>query len=108
MITEHTKDSLSKDRDTGSINNMVELLALRKVINAKGETFYYNSDNRLHRIYGPALITSLGTQIWYKDGLKHRTDGPAMIWASGHYECWVGGKLVAHGYREQYKAQHSK
>jgi hypothetical protein len=30
--------------------------------------------------------------IWQLDGQRHRTDGPAVIWASGTQEWWLDGQ----------------
>ena len=40
-----------------------------------------------HREDGPAVIDRDGTQYWYKDGSLHREDGPAVIRPSG-YMAW--------------------
>jgi hypothetical protein len=34
-----------------------------------------------------------GTREWYLDGQLHRTDGPAIEWASGAREWYLNGKL---------------
>jgi hypothetical protein len=34
-----------------------------------------------------------GTQFWYKDGKRHREDGPAIIWPDGYQSWWKDGKL---------------
>ena len=33
------------------------------------------------------VVDDEGTQCWYQNGLRHRTDGPAMTWANGD-QCW--------------------
>ena len=30
-----------------------------------------------------------GDKIWKVNGKFHRTDGPAIVWASGHKEWWI-------------------
>ena len=35
-----------------------------------------------HREDGPAIIRDTGDMRWYLDGHAHRTDGPAIVWAS--------------------------
>ncbi len=40
-------------------------------------------DGLLHRLDGPAIIYPEGNIAWYKDGLYHRLDGPAVVWKSG-------------------------
>jgi hypothetical protein len=40
---------------------------------------YRNLDGKMHRIYGPAYIsTNYDIEIWCKDGEYHREDGPAI------------------------------
>lgn len=39
----------------------------------------YTLKGKLHRLDGPALITTFGDQIWYKNGKKHNDNGPAAI-----------------------------
>ena len=47
---------------------------------------YYNSDRKLHRIYGPAYISTVYKfEAWYKDGELHRDGGPALISTSNEY-----------------------
>ena len=48
---------------------------------------YYDSDKRLHRIYGPAHIsTYYKYEMWYLHGDLHRVGGPAVILKNG--ELW--------------------
>jgi len=39
-----------------------------------------------HRDNGPAVIFNDGCQYWYKNGKYHREDGPAVIWSN--YQAW--------------------
>ena len=39
-------------------------------------------------------ITETGTEIWYKNGKKHRRDGPAVIRSCGVVESWLYGRQV--------------
>jgi hypothetical protein len=52
-----------------------------------------------------------GNQEWYKNGLLHHKDGPAVEWADGHKEWWINGKQHrddgpaienSNGYKEWY------
>ena len=47
-----------------------------------------------HRTDGPAAIWADGYKAWYQNGLRHREDGPAVVWASGHEEWYLNGKFV--------------
>jgi len=50
---------------------------------------------KLHRVDGPAIITSDLVEEWYIDGKRHRLDGPAVEWLngreSGRKEWWING-----------------
>ena len=36
-------------------------------------------------------IDTIGDRRWFKNGKKHRKDGPAIEWANGHREWWING-----------------
>ena len=38
------------------------------------------------------IIRTDGTQTWYVNGQRHRTDGPAVVNADGDQEWWVNGQ----------------
>lgn len=41
---------------------------------------YRNKDGKYHRIHGPAYTSpKYQVQEWYKEGVRHREDGPAII-----------------------------
>lgn len=44
-----------------------------------------------HRDNGPAIMWKDGSQSWYKHGKIHRLDGPAMIHANGANVWYVDG-----------------
>ena len=72
-----------------------------KTKDENGIVKWYKYD-RLHRDDGLA-VECPWYKAWYKDGLRHRTDGPAYILddkASGqHYEGWcLYGKLIPKGF----------
>lgn len=56
-----------------------------------GKTVWYEN-GKYHRIDGPAVIESDGTQKWYLNGVRHREDGPAIIRPDGREEWWINGK----------------
>ncbi len=49
-----------------------------KVDGLDGRTRYYK-DGVLHRDDGPAIVGRDGYEAWFKDGKSHREDGPAII-----------------------------
>jgi len=36
-----------------------------------------------------------GTQMWYKNGKRHREDGPALIWYDGTQMWWLNSRLYS-------------
>lgn len=65
----------------------------------------------LHRVDGPAIIYTNGTQVWYHNGEIHREDGPAITWgdtkvyANHGYLHNINGPTVIcrqHGFHNQY------
>ena len=66
---------------------------MRKIIDAFGNTGYYNDNNKLHREDGPAVIFKNGYEAWYLNGLLHREDGPAKG-KNGTNEWWYKGRRI--------------
>ena len=63
------------------------------VVNRYGNKIWRNKRCQLHRTDGlPAVIYANGTQEWWVNGKRHRTDCPAVIDAAGTQEWWVNGK----------------
>ena len=73
------------------LDQLAEELTLRVEINKYGTIRYYNSDNQLHRIYGPAAILSGGLKLWYQNNKRHRLDGPAVMYANGDNAWYIDG-----------------
>lgn len=61
------------------------------LLESKGHGRSYWRDGLRHREDGPAIEYSKGSKEWYKDGLRHREDGPAVIWSFGIQQWWVNG-----------------
>lgn len=80
-----------------SNNKLSEILAFaiyrtRVIKHPNGVSWFKNG--LLHRDNGPAVITKSGTKEWYKRGKLHRTDGPAVEDDKlKNYEYWYEGKL---------------
>jgi hypothetical protein len=49
-------------------------------------------NGRRHREDGPAVIYTDGAQFWYKEGELHREDGPAVDLPEGYKEWCIEGK----------------
>ena len=58
----------------------------------KGDVIYYK-DGLIHREDGPAMICANGNTIWVQRGVPHRKDGPAAEFANGSKLWLVRGKL---------------
>ena len=104
-----------------------DALKYRVDVDMFGTRRYYNSDNQLHRmggpaveyvnghvewwqngqhhrIDGPAIEWCGGTKIWYQYDIRHRTDGPAVEWASGFKEWYINGEeLTEDEYNQRVK-----
>jgi antitoxin component YwqK of YwqJK toxin-antitoxin module len=63
---------------------------------------WFNKENELHRLDGPAKINyypsgKLSTEFWYKNGKRHRIGGPAVLdydydgKVVAFYEYWING-----------------
>lgn len=70
---------------------LAELLTLNASINEYGDTIFRNYLGHLHRIHGPAVVTQVGGEYWYRDNILHRTDGPAMIHHTGECGWYIDG-----------------
>jgi len=57
-----------------------------KIIDKDGTERWYK-DGLLHREDGPAVIFKDGTEYWYKAGQRHREGGPAILDRNGD-EWW--------------------
>jgi len=54
--------------------------------------FYYNSDGKFNNLYGPAVNHNNRIKMWYRNGVYHRENKPAVITTLG--ELWYyNGKL---------------
>ena len=58
-----------------------------------GTVIYRNAAGEYHRTDGPAIVYATGEQRWYQNGVLHREDGPAIVYPGGN-KCWYrNGKL---------------
>ncbi len=58
-----------------------------------GGTIRHYKDGRKHREDGPAVIYPDGDWMWYKEGYLHREDGPAFyLHKDGEYRWYKNGK----------------
>jgi hypothetical protein len=66
---------------------------LTKIADRYGRVEYLNTKGQFHRIGGPAIIWSDGSQSYYVNGKLNRTDGPTYIRPNGYQAYLVNGKL---------------
>ena len=89
---------------------LFELLSLECRVDSDGTTRYYNKQDQMHRVFGPAVeYSDGGRHEWWQNGLPHRLDGPAIECTDG-YRAWfqngqrhrIDGPAVEYedGYRE--------
>lgn len=72
-------------------------------------TYFYDSQNRFHKSYGPSAEYEDGSYEYYKDGQRHRKDGPAIMMMpyedeideEPREEYWLDGEWLT-------KEEHSK
>jgi len=65
---------------------------LVRIVDATG-TERWHRNGVLHRTDGPAISYPDGTERWYRNGRLHRTDGPAITHADGSQEWFSDGVL---------------
>ncbi len=58
---------------------------------SQGTKWYY-TDGLLHREDGPAVLYADGSESWFMNGVLHRTGGPARDWVYGNEEWYQHGK----------------
>jgi hypothetical protein len=62
-------------------------------ITTVNEVTYYTVNNELSRYDGPAYEDfETGYKSYWKHGMRHRVDGPAVITSNDDLEYWVNGK----------------
>ena len=52
------------------------------------------NDSLRHRVDGPALVWADGEQYWYRRGRFHFAHGPAIIWPGGRLRWYEDGQLL--------------
>ena len=64
-----------------------------KSVWSNGDTFHYNHKGKRHNPNGPAIHRADGYKAYYINGVRHRTDGPAII--CDHFELhFINGKYA--------------
>ncbi len=70
------------------------MLLIEKEISEDGTHYYYNEQDQLHRVDGPAVEWANGNKYWYQNNKLHRVDGPAIEYANGDKVWWYNNKLL--------------
>jgi len=52
-------------------------------VTERGDRFWYNEQNQLHKEDGPAMELMNGDKEWFMNGKHHREGGPAIEYANG-------------------------
>ena len=73
------------------LDQLAEELTLRCEVNEYGIIRYYNSNDEVHRIGGPAVIYPSGSKYWIQNDKLHRLDGPATVYADGSNSWYIDG-----------------
>ena len=71
-----------------------DTLKYRVEVDMFGTRRYYNSDNRLHRMAGPAIEYVNGHVEWWQNDQCHRIDGPAVVYANGRKDWYINDKVM--------------
>ena len=58
------------------------------IVNRKGDKCWYDANGELQRVE-----YDNGDKRWFKNGKRHRLDGPACEFINGHKAWYVDGKL---------------
>jgi hypothetical protein len=72
----------------------IEYILKGYTITAGEECIIWRLNHQRHRTDGPAVIYANGSQVWYLNNQRHRTDGPAVIWADGAQFWYLNGLYI--------------
>lgn len=64
------------------------------IISRCGTQRWFKNGKR-HREDGPAVINNNNDKYWYRNGLLHRLDGPAIEYSSGGGSWYIKGTYIA-------------
>jgi hypothetical protein len=88
-------------------NNPIERIAdkdmyIDDVNICPGDSYYLNSEGHLDRKDGPAVqghtVKTWRYEVWMKNGVRHRLDGPAITWPTGEKWWYVDGEPIFRGH----------
>ena len=88
-----TDESDSECREYRDSNGRLDRVDGPALIHANGSTKWYRHGRR-HREGGPACVYMNGTRKWYREGLRHRDEGPAATYPDGRRIWFIDGEAV--------------
>jgi len=68
----------------------------------------YHKQGLLHRTNGPAIEWADGIKEWYNMGMRHRTNGPAVEYADGSMLWFIKGKQYTEHEFNDYRIKFNK
>ena len=74
------------------LKNTKELIMIKQETDEDGNVRYYKN-GLLHREDGPAIEYVSGYKSWFFDGKLHREDGPAVTYISGSSFWYINGQF---------------
>lgn len=80
-----------RQENTLSPDALIEALSGSVITQPDGVVVYLNAAGKPHRTDGPAVITATGSRYWYRNGKLHRTDGPAIMFSGGSCDWYLNG-----------------
>jgi len=69
------------------LRSSCEIKINMKVVKRWNRTEIFNDKDELHSFNDNPAVTTIGTKQWYKEGKRHRLDGPAII-SANRYKYW--------------------
>lgn len=104
----------NKKESFDKLSWQIQLGYHHKETDRKGNTYYYNENNRLHKENGPAIEYSDGDKEWWIKGELHRLDDAAIEYADGSKQWWINHRFIGSSYEgfteddfENYKREYS-
>jgi len=65
------------------------MITYKVTVDELGDVRWYNENDKLHRLDGPAVECADGHKIWWNNDKIHRLDGPAVEWPDGTKEWYI-------------------
>ena len=68
----------------------------------------WRQNGKLHRLDGPAYISSDGVKHWFQNGQRHNPDGPAIIYPNGTRRWFINNKEITEDGFNKWKWKHDQ